>query len=672
VLSFLTPAFFAGLLAVAIPILVHLRMRERKTSLPFPSLMFVRKVPHRSSRRRTLQNLLLFAMRSLALVLLCLAFARPFIPAEAGGGVVSGPKGLVVALDVSASMGYEGVFPKALAAAEQAIKEVSASDAVGVVLFSDRAQGVVPPSTDHTKALAALREARPGAGATRFAPALRLAGDWLGALKVDRREIVLITDGQTKALLGAADVALPPATTVSTRSVAPVAADNTAVTDVSIEAVREGDRSFAIVTARLIHQGPKGRPGLVTLEVAGRLIEEKAVVLPETGALSVTFARAPLPDGISKGRVLLAADSLGVDDTLHFVLGAAGDIPVLLIDSMPYVARALEIGDQPGFDVRQRATLIPSDLAGRAIVILGEMGSGGLGPAATTALVRFVKEGGGLLATGSVAGLRGEARDLLPGTWGENISRLTGGGASIGFVDLDHPALLAFKQARGSDFSRARFLQYRRFTASEWVEGARTKALARFDDGREALIEFTAAKGRVIAFTSPLDGLMSDLPVQPLFLPLIHELVRYVSAHEEAPVLHRVGEAVTLADRAAINPRAPLSVLSPAGRVEKRSEGSTGVELTQVGFYEAELASGARKVFAANVDPAESDLSVLDPDELEAALRSTGKATAPLPAAGPAEAGAGQGFWRLGLLGVVLLLVAETVLGNAKGQKAAS
>jgi hypothetical protein len=120
--SFLTPAFLAGLLAVAIPILVHLRMRERKTSQPFPSLMFVRRIPHKSFRRRTLQNLMLFAARALAVILLCLAFARPFFPVRAEDAVaLAGPSGRVIALDVSASMGYEGVFERAVAEAERSI-----------------------------------------------------------------------------------------------------------------------------------------------------------------------------------------------------------------------------------------------------------------------------------------------------------------------------------------------------------------------------------------------------------------------------------------------------------------------------------------------------------------------------------------------------------------------
>ncbi len=672
--AFLSPAFLAGLLAVAIPILVHLRMRERRTSQPFPSLMFVRRIPHKSFRRRTLQNLLLFAARSLALVLLSLAFARPFFPVKAGAdGALAGPLARVIALDVSASMQYQGVFPRALAEAERAIRELKPSDAVGLLLFSDEVQGLAPPSTDHDKALMALRRASPGAHSTRYAPALQLAGEWLSASKASRREVVLITDGQARALAGAADAGLPAGVSVAVRSAAEKAPENATVAEVTVESLKEAQRSLAIVTARLVHQGPGPRAVNVTLEVAGRAVETKAVSLPASGALSVTFSRAPLPAGVSKGRILLQPDALAADDTFAFLLGAGGELRVLLLDSSPYVARALEIGDHPAFDVLRRTSLVASDLAGRSLVVLGDLPPGALGPAASSALARFVREGGGLLATSPPAGLRGDAASLLPGTWGENVSRLADRGGSLGFVDLDHPALFVFKQARGFDFSRARFLQYRRFKADAGVKDGSLKVLARFDDGREALLESSAGSGRVLAFASPLDGLMSNFPVQPLFLPLIHELARYASAHQDAPLYHRVGGAFPLGDgRDAAPAGRPATVISPSGRRQTLEAGVLGFELDEAGFYEASRGSAPASVIAVNIDSAESDLTSLDREELEAALRPTGPAEGPARPAGPLEEGSRQTWWRASLLAVVLLMGLESLLGTARGQKPAS
>src|SRR5437763_913602 len=68
-MNFLAPAFFAGLAAIAVPVLIHLINRERKVVVEFPSLMFLQRIPYRSVRRQKIRPLMLLILR-------CLAVAR--------------------------------------------------------------------------------------------------------------------------------------------------------------------------------------------------------------------------------------------------------------------------------------------------------------------------------------------------------------------------------------------------------------------------------------------------------------------------------------------------------------------------------------------------------------------------------------------------------------------
>ena len=56
-MTFLTPLFLLGLAALAIPVLVHLTQRERTTVVEFPSLMFLKKIPYESVKRRRLRQI---------------------------------------------------------------------------------------------------------------------------------------------------------------------------------------------------------------------------------------------------------------------------------------------------------------------------------------------------------------------------------------------------------------------------------------------------------------------------------------------------------------------------------------------------------------------------------------------------------------------------------------
>src|SRR5438093_11631162 len=78
-MAFLTPFFLLGLGAIAIPVLVHLIQREKKRVVEFPSLMFVRRIPYQSVRRRRIRHWALLMLRAAAVALIVLAFARPFM-----------------------------------------------------------------------------------------------------------------------------------------------------------------------------------------------------------------------------------------------------------------------------------------------------------------------------------------------------------------------------------------------------------------------------------------------------------------------------------------------------------------------------------------------------------------------------------------------------------------
>ena len=113
-MNFLAPLFLIGGLAIAGPIIFHLIRRTTREHTLFSSLMFLLPTPPRLTRRSRLENWLLLLLRCLALGLLAIGFARPFMkqssPNDASGGL---SKRLVVLLDVSASMRRAGLFAEA-------------------------------------------------------------------------------------------------------------------------------------------------------------------------------------------------------------------------------------------------------------------------------------------------------------------------------------------------------------------------------------------------------------------------------------------------------------------------------------------------------------------------------------------------------------------------------
>src|SRR5687767_9524478 len=176
-MGFVAPLLLAGLAALAIPVLIHLIQRERKRVVEFPSLMFLRKIPYQSVRRRRIRDWMLLMMRLAALALIVMAFARPFFKRDSlAAATQQGAREAVILVDTSYSMGYGDRWQRARTAAANAIAALGSGDRASLVFFSSGAEVAVRSAADRSRLEAGLATAEVGAGATRYAPALKLAG----------------------------------------------------------------------------------------------------------------------------------------------------------------------------------------------------------------------------------------------------------------------------------------------------------------------------------------------------------------------------------------------------------------------------------------------------------------------------------------------------------------
>src|SRR5919106_6290967 len=196
-MSFLTPLFFIGAAALAAPILVHLVRRTRARKIQFPALVFVRQVPQRTIRRRTLQNVLLLLLRCLAILLLVIAFARPFFTGGSSAKATSAAGATVILIDNSLSMRRENLFAEAQRRAEATIDEARADEQIAVLSFDKRYAVINRFTTDKNRLLTAVKTLSAGWDGTDYEQALRGAESLLGEIQTNGpKRIVMISDFQ--------------------------------------------------------------------------------------------------------------------------------------------------------------------------------------------------------------------------------------------------------------------------------------------------------------------------------------------------------------------------------------------------------------------------------------------------------------------------------------------
>ena len=676
-LAFLAPLFLAAMAGVAIPVLIHLTHRPRENVVPFPSLIFLRRIPFRSVRRRKIRHWWLLALRAAAVMVLAGAFARPFVASANDRALAVGTRERVILLDRSFSMGYGDRWGRALAAARDAVQDLGAEDRGAIVAFADAAVVLAGPTSDQAALLAPLQDVRPGYGTTRLGPAVAMAEELLADAR-GHPEVVLISDLQRGAWSDTEASRLPAGTRITITTLAGDVPRNLAVHDVAVERLPERDRERLAVSVRVVNTGTEAAPRVpVRVELDGTELASQTTDVPARGAASVRFDGIPAPTGAARLTVRAGDDPLPGDNVRYAALQPGSTLRITVLSDNAaralFVRRALEIGSDPRFSPRVR----PASAAGAADLKDAQVAVF-LEPPATAAARQaaraLVERGGGLLiAAGSretaAGAVSGDPGDPTAGPRGPLVERLADNGGRLGAPDYDHPVFHVFRTPRSGDLSAARFFRYRRVDPAN-----RFSVVARFDDGMPALLEVPAAgeRGRVLWWTSSLDETWSDLPLQPVFLPFLHRVVRYLAGYEPPKLSATVGEPLDVGRLAVARGGAQMVVESPSGRrtavAMAAGAGGPSVELPEPGYYMVRAVGGSgAEAVAVNLRPEESDLAALDAAEVERRLTRGGEpgggavVAAALP---PAERERRQGLWWYLLIGVVSALIAESVLAN--------
>ncbi len=522
-MSFLFPLFLVGAAAVAVPIVLHLMRRERMPRLPFSDLRFLRRTTTVHARRRRLRELLLLALRVTALLLLTVAFARPYLDSTAPADQ---PASIVV-LDRSASMGAPQTFADAQALAVRAIAEAPSNHLVGIVVFDLVAEVAHDLTADRRSAQSVATAVEPGRTGTRFATGLATAVDLMGPRQ---GRIVLVTDRQATGWSLETMANIPTGVEVEVKTVTPVR-DNLAVT--SVEVTASG------VKAVLLNTGPP-RPVAVTATRRGQSRFTTAELPPGTTVVDIDLAVGPAEtdSGTAAGLVTVSVEDpngLPADNqrTVRLDTETAGSIRIGLIGEGEraasgafFLERALKAGeDDAGFVVEflDPDALASEDLSERGV--LAVMDTAGLHRRGRAAIARFVVAGGGLLVLGG------------PRVDPALVADVLGAEESLEFAadDSSSPVSLSVTNGRHPVFLRLGGLvdslrQVRVRDAVRIVETPPMQVLARFDTGRAALVEVPTGLGRVLVFASDLNNEWNDFPRQPAFVPFVRELMTYLAA----------------------------------------------------------------------------------------------------------------------------------------------
>ena len=658
-MSFLTPLFLLGGLAIAAPIIYHLVRRTTREKTVFSSLMFLLPSPPRLSKRHRLEHILLLILRCLALLLLAFGFARPFMrQAPIDDPSAAQPKRIVVLVDTSASMRRDGVWAAAKTRVEDVLRRAGPADQVAVFPFDKQATSLVSfedwnrtaPGDRVAFTAGRLGAISPGWGGTHLGNALVTAAEALtenedGKAAPGPRQIVLVSDLQAGSRLDALQAyEWPKGVELVVEAVKARAATNAGVQLVADapDSNRAVDAPARVrVTNAADSRGERFKLGWTRPAAAGGNTPGDFVGTPTEAYVPPGQSRVftvPLPKGSGTGvppvgsdeqgrdarattQISLRGDDEAFDNTVYFIPPAQQRASVLWIGAdqaedtkQPLFFLRRAFSETPRVTVKVNllapaAPLLPDSVNAANIIFVADPV-----PAATATALREQALAGKTIVVaprksdGATAATIGAllGRESVPMEEGRVPNY-----AMLSEIDFQHPLFAPFADPRYSDFTKIHFWKFRKLDPAG-LTGARI--VAKFDTGDPALVEVPAGKGRVYVLTSGWQPDDSQLSVSSKFVPLLWSLLEQAGGVATFSTQFSVGESVA-------KPADATAVALAAGVTTERNmppltPASTTFVAPQPGIYE--FTGGARpQRFAVNLDANESRTTPLGVDELE-------------------------------------------------------
>lgn len=583
---FSNPWLATGSAAASIPVIIHLLNKQRFKRVTWAAMHWLWASFRKSQKRLQVEQLLLLIIRTLIILLLALALARPVL--QRGAGLFSGRPAShrVIVLDNSYSMGQlvngKPLFEKAKELASELAGQMTPNDELDVLLTgTGSAESARDDLLVSSKELSkksdivnAIKGAQLGDGGTDIPHAIAAACKVLNDRKTKnpRKEIVVITDNtrnawtlpdhRSKKVEGADETAVATAFGVENSHPKIVVmrlpgdkdTDNFAATALEIDEkvlparvdkqIAATIHSFASQTKRGLNVKLKIDNEEVLTEALPALASEK----PENVSFRYSFNDA------GSHAIVIEADSgdvLPADNSAYLAVDVEDQLRVLCVDgqqragpnasAMDFLRQALspskseeiKAGKMPLYpEVISDSAFPEANLDNYRLIALANVAAAMLPKEKIQALGTYVKQGGSLLIfcgdRVDPAIYNRDLNELLPMALGELVGNGDPDGPreSISDKALDHPAIAKFRGIKGLNLSQLQTFRRFKFMPKKLAPGEKeddtVRTVLSYENGDPAAVEKKLGEGRIIVFGTSADKSWNNWPGKTQYMPLVN------------------------------------------------------------------------------------------------------------------------------------------------------
>ncbi|MDD5765200.1 MAG: BatA and WFA domain-containing protein [Candidatus Marinimicrobia bacterium] len=622
-MSFVNPFFLYFLPLMAIPVIIHLFGRRRFQTVEFSSIRFLKQLENDVIRRLKLRQILLLILRTLLVLFVVLAFARPYQKNLTGDFSVRRGATVYLILDCSASMDRtcesRNLMEIARNDLQSAFSEIEFPVTVRLI---DATQPTIIREIGFVKNATQLTHAIAGVSAKPLAAKLDVA---LQTASTDMEKhpeasvAVWIASDFQKSSWQTSNSATHPLQSFLEKPNArflliPV---NREGYNIGISRIENPDQivesgKSVMIRPVLTNWTPESVETPVSLFIEGERVGQSVVSILHRGSADISFEWISQSAGYLSGFAETPDDDLLLDNRRYFVMNIPDSIRILVVGQTSadarYFIKALEAKSGSSFDVRftTESQLPAEDFQECDVLLISDIDR--ISESFREKLDRFLDDGGGLIV---FPGEHCQLEDFNR-AWSETFglpkwknTRKSSGDSylKLGSLKSGHPVFSDLWQRKNRLENSPRF-----FVVPGFLTDENQTILAGFEDGTPFLIETIGQTGRILTFATTTNSSWTDFQLTGLFPTLIRRAALYAAGKNGQRTDYFCGDTVRF-DVAGTQNAADLVVTTPTGKkIRPRKDQCPGFsffDCITVGVYRVEF--GGRRVFsfAANVPESE-------------------------------------------------------------------
>jgi len=529
-MQFVNPLYLFGLLAIAIPIIIHLFNFRRFRKVYFTNVRFLQELKQQTQKQSQLRHLLILAMRILAIAALVIAFAQPYIPFKQSKLKMASRNATSIFVDNSFSMEATGtngtLLDESKLKAREIVSAYKSTDLFQLLTcdFEGRHQRLVT----RDEFLTMLDEVKVSQSVHSFSEIVRRQYDLLKSEVSARRNSYIISDFQ-KSSFNSIDFQQDSSINTYLVPLKSSAVANLYIDSCWFDQPTQQPGKTSLLSARVWNKSENDLEKIPLKLLINN--QQKSVASIDIKAGMSTTAQMPFTihqAGPQHGLLQITDYPVTYDDKFYFSFDVLSSINILAINggNENHFLNALYAQDSTvRLNNMNEKSLDYGRLSQFDLIILNEIP--GISTGLSDEIKRYVTNGGTILVLPAPNADLISYNSFLSSLKAPSYQQVDTSDTKV--VKLSEESYLfrdVFERQQGKQTiaTNTDLPKVNKHFPIVFSTAMLTVPLMGMLNGREFLTLTNSGMGQVVQFTVPLDPAFSNFPQQALFVPVLYNI----------------------------------------------------------------------------------------------------------------------------------------------------